>query len=236
MKIVLNTQKSELLNYFINSSKNSSFGFDNKKVEIYGSRVENGLFEYIGDSSIDAYVIESSMSYAKRAIDFIKKKTPYIPVILFGTPESIIEISGADIYIPLCNDSDEHFGYFYQISIKNILNYIYNFDKLNKLTMKIKDIVEFGNCKYDPNRRILLHNGEEIKKLSAKEGGIIEVLGSNFGEVVKKEIILEKVWHKSDYFSGRSMDVYITHLRNLFKEKGINLSIKNISGIGLILE
>ena len=47
---------------------------------------------------------------------------------------------------------------------------------------------------------------------------------------------MEKVWQKSDYFSGRSMDVYVTHLRRLFEKNGIKLEIKNISGIGLTLE
>jgi DNA-binding response OmpR family regulator len=100
----------------------------------------------------------------------------------------------------------------------------------------MSDVIEFNNCKYDPTRRTLFYKGKEVKKLSAKEGGIVEILASNFGEVVKKEIILEKVWHKSDYFSGRSMDVYVTHLRNLLKESDIDVNIKNISGVGLILE
>ena len=97
-------------------------------------------------------------------------------------------------------------------------------------------IIEFGQCKYDPTRRTLSYKDKEIKKLSAKEGGILEVLSSNFGEVVKKEIILEKVWHKSDYFSGRSMDVYVTHLRRLLRDNEIDMNIQNISGVGLILE
>jgi DNA-binding response OmpR family regulator len=69
-----------------------------------------------------------------------------------------------------------------------------------------------------------------------KAGGIIELLAINYGQVVKKEVILEKVWRKSDYFAGRSMDVYVTNLRNTLRNNKIKLSIKNISGIGLILE
>ena len=98
------------------------------------------------------------------------------------------------------------------------------------------DVIEFGNCRYDPTRRTLFFKEKEVKKLSAKEGGIMEILSSNYGEVVKREIILEKVWHKDDYFAGRSMDVYVTNLRKLFAAKSVFLSIKNISGVGLILE
>jgi len=236
MKIILNTQSSELLNYFIKASMNSASGPESKRAEIQGSRVESGLFDHIGAPSVDAYLIEVPTSYSKRAVDFIKKKTPYVPVILFGSPDSLIEVSGADIYIPLCNYSEESFAIFYQIAIWNAGNYIRNFEKLRKLTTKMSDVIEFNNCKYDPTRRTLFYKGKELKRLSAKEGGIIEVLASNFREVVKKEIILEKAWHKSDYFSGRSMDVYVTHLRTLFRENDVDVNIKNISGVGLILE
>jgi DNA-binding winged helix-turn-helix (wHTH) protein len=236
MKIILNTPNADLLNYFLKNSKNSEGSSGSKKVEVDGSRIESHLFDAIGDSSIDAYLIHIPSPYSKRAVDFIKKRTPYVPVILFGDIDSLSKISGADIYIPLPGDTADMFPSFYHISILNALNYTRNFEKLNKLTTKMSEVIEFNNCKYDPTRRTLFYKGTEVKRLSAREGGIIEILASHFGEVVKKEIILEKVWHKSDYFSGRSMDVYVTHLRNLLKENDMDVNIKNISGVGLILE
>jgi DNA-binding winged helix-turn-helix (wHTH) protein len=236
MKIILNTQSSDILNYFLKASKNSVGLSETKKVEVDGSRVESHLLDSIGSPSVDAYLIEVPSSYSKKAVDFIKKKTPYIPVILFGSPEALTEVSGADIYIPLCSNSEDFLSNFYKIATWNAFNYTRNFEKLRKLTTKMSEVIEFNNCKYDPTRRTLFYKGNEVKRLSAKEGGIIEILASNFGEVVKKEVILEKVWHKSDYFSGRSMDVYVTHLRNLLKESDIDVNIKNISGVGLILE
>jgi DNA-binding winged helix-turn-helix (wHTH) protein len=244
MKIILNTPVSGVLNSFTKSSKThqiASMGFDGKKLDFQGSRIESGLFDQIGGSSIDAYLIHVPSPYSKKAVDFIKKKTPYVPIVIFGKTEDIMEITGADIYLPFYPNEDEDLltsqcEKFLHISLWNIINYLKNFDKLKKLTTKMSDVIEFNNCKYDPTRRTLFYKGKEVKKLSAKEGGIVEILASNFGEVVKKEIILEKVWHKSDYFSGRSMDVYVTHLRNLLKESDIDVNIKNISGVGLILE
>jgi len=203
------------------------------------SRVENGLFESISDPSVDAFLIHVPLPYSQKAVDFIKKKTPYIPVILFGSVTSLTEVSGADIYLPYCEqeiDVEITNRKFLDLVVWNASNYLKNFATLRKLTTKMADVIDFGQCKYDPTRRTLSYKNTEVKKLSAKEGGILEVLSSNFGEVVKKEIILEKVWHKSDYFSGRSMDVYVTHLRRLFKENEIDMNIKNISGVGLILE
>jgi DNA-binding response OmpR family regulator len=89
---------------------------------------------------------------------------------------------------------------------------------------------------YDPTQRFLYYKDKEIKRLSIKEGGILEILASNYGKIVNKDVILEKVWHATDYFKRRSCDVYVTYLRNTLKANKIKLTIKNISGIGLILE
>jgi DNA-binding winged helix-turn-helix (wHTH) protein len=242
MKIVLNTQNVDLINYFIRISKtanNFPAGYEDRKVEIQHSRVENGLFESISDPSVDVYLIGIPSSYSQKAVDFIKKKTPYIPVILFGPTEKLSDVAGADIYLPFCDRLENQeilMAKFFDLVVWNASNYLRNFAKLRKLTTKMSKAIEFGQCKYDPTRRTLSYKDKELKKLSAKEGGILEILASNFGEVVKKEIILEKVWHKSDYFSGRSMDVYVTHLRRLLKENDVDMTIKNISGVGLILE
>ena len=242
MKIVLNTQSAELINYFMRFSKLQNpvpTGYVDKNVEIQASRVESGLFDSISDPSVDAYLIEVPTSYSQKGVDFIKKRNPYVPVILFGPTEVLSEVSGGDIYMPYCesaSDPESHMNKFFELVVWNAANYLKNFSKLRKLTTKMSSIIDFGQCKYDPTRRTLSYKEVEVKKLSAKEGGILEVLSSNFGEVVKKEIILEKVWHKSDYFSGRSMDVYVTHLRKLLRENEIDMNIKNISGVGLILE
>jgi DNA-binding winged helix-turn-helix (wHTH) protein len=242
MKIILNTKNVDLVNFFLRISKtpaNFPKEYEDKSVEVLASRVEAGLFEHILDPTVDAYLIEAPASYSQKAVDFIKKKTPYIPVILFGNPKDLAEVSGADIYLPSCPnilESESSVRNFFDLVVWNAANFLKNFKTLRKLTTKMADVIEFGQCRYDPTRRVLAYKEKEVKKLSAKEGGILEVLASNFGEVVKKEIILEKVWHKSDYFSGRSMDVYVTHLRSLLKNHSIDMTIKNISGVGLILE
>jgi DNA-binding response OmpR family regulator len=43
---------------------------------------------------------------------------------------------------------------------------------------------------------------------------------------------LKAVWSTDDFFSGRSMDVFISRLRKYFKEDS-SISIESIRGIGL---
>jgi DNA-binding winged helix-turn-helix (wHTH) protein len=225
MKVVLNST-TDLFPTFMKISKHLKDG-----VEHIDAKTEKMLFDSIVAGDVSAFIIENSNSYSQKAIDFIKKKHPYILVIVFGKKE-IEKINNADIYLP----SLENINEFYSLVIKNILSYEKNFITLKRLTTIIKTKVEFGSCVYDPNQRILFHNGLEVAKFSEKAGGIIEVLSSNYGKLVKKDLILEKVWLKSDYFKGRSMDVYVTNIRKIFKDNNINMKIENISKSGLILK
>jgi DNA-binding winged helix-turn-helix (wHTH) protein len=225
MKIVINTENNELFNTFSHVGKDSDHIIINAKVETV-------LFDNIEKNNVDAYVLSIFTPFFKKAVEFIKKNNPYIPIIGIIPHGVIAPNIPVDIYVT----QTELHDVLVATIMYNINTYVKTFAILKKLTAKMHDKIEFASCVYDPTRRILYHKGKEIKKLSAKEGGILEILASNYGQVVKKEVILEKVWRKSDYFAGRSMDVYITYLRNTLKNNKIKLSIKNISGIGLILE
>ena len=230
MKIVVNTENIDLFNTISRIAKEKDY-------QIINAKNETVLFDAIEKNNVDAYVLSNNSIYFKKAVEFIKKKNPYVPIIGLINENPIITTSSVDIYMTVLSTIIEHsYEYFVNHVLYNINTYIKTFVTLKKLTTKMHDKIEFASCVYDPTRRLLYHKGKEIKKLSAKEGGILEVLASNYGQVVKKEVILEKVWRKSDYFAGRSMDVYITYLRNTLKNNKIKLTIKNISGIGLILE
>jgi DNA-binding winged helix-turn-helix (wHTH) protein len=247
MKIVIFTHDAEIINIFNRYTRaadpskptyKDSVLLQKETIELITARTEKAFFDLIADESIEGFAISVASSFSKKAIDFIKRRSSYVPILLYGNMKDLISIMGADIYIPFEESGDKEFSYqsLFDIIVRNVSNYTKNFGKLRKLMTKMAEVIEFDSCKYDPTRRMLFHQGKEVKKLSAKEGGILEILSVNFGQVVKRGIILEKVWKVDDYFSGRSMDVYVTHLRRLFQEYEINLTIKNISGIGLILE
>ena len=229
MKIAVNTGNNELLNMFIKSAKEDH--------QIIVAKTETILFDIIEKNSVDAYVLSNSALYFKKAVDFIKKSNPYVPIVGVIVTQLTYNVP-VDIYInePMSFEGDPAYHIFAQNVFFNLSKYNKTFAILQKLTAKMHDKIEFANCVYDPMRRVLCYKGKEVKRLSVKEGGILELLASNYGEVVKKEVILEKVWRKTDYFAGRSCDVYITYLRNTFRNNDIKLAIKNVSGIGLILE
>jgi two-component system, OmpR family, alkaline phosphatase synthesis response regulator PhoP len=53
---------------------------------------------------------------------------------------------------------------------------------------------------------------------------------------VSRSVILNKVWGNDDYFSGKSMDVYISKIRKLLKDDpGIEILNAYGSGFKLIV-
>ncbi|MDR1876505.1 MAG: winged helix-turn-helix domain-containing protein, partial [Flavobacteriaceae bacterium] len=71
--------------------------------------------------------------------------------------------------------------------------------------------------------------------LTSRESGILELLVENKGEIVKRDDILLKFWGTTDFYSSRSLDVFISKMRG-YLSKDDSIGIKNIKGVGLILD
>jgi len=224
MKIAISAD-SDLYNAFAKAYK--KIGHETVNV-----RSESTLFENIRKGDIDAFILETEVSFLKKAIDLIKRVNPYTAVVvMIKDPLAPFNPYNADAYMHLVSPAQT-----IAIALHNISTYVRAFGELRVLINKPSAPIIFGDCVYDPSRRILTNKGVEVKKFSTKEGGILELLAMNYKEVVKKDLILQKVWGKSDYFTGRSCDVYITYIRNTFKKHSVDLKITNISNVGLTLE
>jgi len=76
-----------------------------------------------------------------------------------------------------------------------------------------------------------LFNEEEKIGLTQREAELLKLFFDNKNTVLKREKILSALWGNDDYFTGRSLDVFISRLRKiLVNENGI--SIENIHGVG----
>jgi DNA-binding response OmpR family regulator len=90
-----------------------------------------------------------------------------------------------------------------------------------------------GHIKYEPVSRIL-HLKEEDKKLTTKEGQLLNLLCKTRHDVLDRQAALRAIWGDDNYFNGRSMDVYIAKLRKLLKEDE-RIEILNVHGKGFKL-
>ena len=93
-----------------------------------------------------------------------------------------------------------------------------------------------GNYRYEVKPRSLHFSGK-LKKLSPKEGALLELLCRHLNDVTPREKALIEIWKEDNYFTTRSMDVYIAKLRKYLKEDPL-VSIENVhsSGYGLYVK
>ena len=77
----------------------------------------------------------------------------------------------------------------------------------------------------------LTHNGS-LQRLTEKEAQLIAYLYHNRNRMLKREDILMEVWGSQDFFSGRSMDVFISRLRKYFSADAA-IALQSYRGLGL---
>ena len=90
-----------------------------------------------------------------------------------------------------------------------------------------------GKFKYNSEYRTI-SDGKTEQKLTTKEGELLKLLAYNKNRVLDRDIALKSIWGNDNYFTGRSMDVYITKLRKYLKDDD-RIEIVNIHGKGFKL-
>lgn len=114
-----------------------------------------------------------------------------------------------------------------ELRIKNILK------RTNGSKTEFNDEIKIGEIKYYPKIREIEACGK-IKRLSKKEASLLWILYENKNQFVERDRILKKIWNMSDYYTARSMDVYIAKLRKLLKADP-RVKIENLHGTGFKL-
>lgn len=80
----------------------------------------------------------------------------------------------------------------------------------------------------------LLKNKESEYRLTSREADLLKLLCLNMNQTLERNIALKKIWGDESYFSGRSMDVFISRLRKYFKDDP-KIEIMGIHGKGFRL-
>lgn len=82
-------------------------------------------------------------------------------------------------------------------------------------------------------QRLIL--GNQVTTLTGKECKVLELLHQNFGELIPRETLMQKVWIDEGVITGRSLDMFISKLR---KKLSLDpeVRITNVHGKGYKLE
>lgn len=164
----------------------------------------------------------------------IREKDTTLPIIFLTAKtlkEDVLEgfKIGADDYITKPFNSEE---------------LLFRIQAILKRTMAKEDpkeeIKEFDIGKYHfhyPLRILTFSKGgenEEKFKLSPKEAQLLRMFALKMNDVLTRNEALTKIWGEDNYFTARSMDVFVTKLRKYLKLDD-NLEIVNIHGNGFQL-
>ncbi|WP_459211621.1 response regulator transcription factor [Aquimarina rhabdastrellae] len=91
-----------------------------------------------------------------------------------------------------------------------------------------------GGFHLNSKLRFLTFKEEDPVKLSPKENELLRLLALHLNDLMPRELALTKIWRDDNYFTSRSMDVYIAKLRKYLKRDEA-VEILNIHGEGFRL-
>lgn len=103
----------------------------------------------------------------------------------------------------------------------------------NSPKMQLNQNLMIGDYVLDSLRQTLSYKGESIK-LSYRESELLRSLYENRNQVIPREDIMKAYWSYDKYFSGRSLDVFISRIRKYLNQDP-RIKISNIRGIGYML-
>lgn len=154
--------------------------------------------------------------------NIILKQKPDFPILfLTAKNQKIDRITGlkigADDYLAKPCDPEELI-----LRIHNILK------RTNNAVLSGQ--IKVGDYILNKEKLLLQHKNGTIR-LTLKEKDLLVYLLKFNHQTVKREQILEQIWETNDYFTGRSMDVFISRIRK-YLSSDPTIIIESIRGVG----
>jgi len=198
------------------------------------THAKNGMegFEKFKKGDYDLCILDVMMPYKDgfTLAKEIREKNADVPIIFLTAKAMKEDVMkgykvGADDYLNKPFDSE-----VLLMKIKAIIQ--------RKATDSVADSKQFdfvvGNFHLNSKLRFLTYKKESPIKLSPKENELLRMLALHKNDLMPRELALTKIWRDDNYFTSRSMDVYIAKLRK-YLSKDDEVEIINIHGEGFRL-
>mgnify|MGYP001380768706 CR=1 FL=1 len=200
----------------------------------YVSLAKNGIdgLNKFKSQNFDMCILDVMMPYKDgftlaNEIRNINDSVPLIFLTAKSLKDDIVRgfKTGADDYIIKPFDSD-----ILLLKIKSL----FKRDFRSSVLKNKKTDFKFSNFNFNSKLRQLSFKHENPIILSPKESDLLELLLENINDLTSREEALIKIWKDDNYFTSRSMDVYITKIRKYLAKDPL-ISIENIHGKGFKL-
>lgn len=156
----------------------------------------------------------------------ILKEKPDFPLLFLSAKNQKIDRLtglkiGADDYIAKPCDPEELI-----LRIRNILK---------RATSPIVEThFKIGEYSLDSEKLLLTHPKEKVR-LTIREKDLLLYLLKQNKQTIKRDDILDNLWETNDYFTGRSLDVFISRIRKYFRHDD-QIKIQSIRGVGFEID
>ncbi len=193
-------------------------------LDIFKSTIENPFHICVFDvmmPKLDGFSLAKKIISVDPEIPFVfltakKMKEDKIKGLKLGADDYIVKPFEADILV---------------LRLQNILKRTSKTTNNSNVSSKSDSIINIGRYVFN-KQNYQLKIDDNIQRLTEKESQLITYLFENKNKLIKRDDLLTSVWGSDDFFSGRSMDVFISRLRKYFKQDN-NISIESARGVGL---
>ena len=194
----------------------------------------NGLegFEKYKKNEFDICILDVMMPYKDgfTLAKEIRSKDKSIPIIFLTAKSMKDDVLkgykiGADDYLTKPFDAD--------ILLKK-LEVLFQRTQNSVQKFKPKSRIVIGDFIFNPRLRTLTYKKNKPTNLSPKENQLLLMLVETQNDLLSRNKALNEIWNDDNYFTSRSMDVYIAKLRKYLRDDA-SVEIANIHGEGFRL-
>ena len=186
-----------------------------------GAKVIEGFQAFQPDIAVLDIMLPNVDGYA--LAESLRRLSPTLPIIFLTAKTQTDDVlrgfqAGGNDYVRK------------PFSMEELIVRIQNLLAMVRSTPSLFDPFSVGKFQFTP-QKYELRNGDKVKKLSHREMELLKILCESRNFTIERKTILMKIWGDDSFFNSRTLDVYITKLRDYLKEDP-SVQIMTVKGVG----